>query len=432
MTRRLAPIWAAAAATVVVGLALVRAETATAASSIRYGVQDDAWLEHGSGTLAARLTELERLGVEVVRYTVRWDQVATRPPRVPRDPDDAAYDWRSTDRVLEGLRRHGIAPLVTLYGAPGWANGRRPPNFAPASRAAFASFARAAATRYSWVRLWTIWNEPNQAIWLRPTSARTYVRTLLNPAYAQIHDVIAGAQVGGGVTAARGGSSGVAPVPWIRAMGALGAKLDAYAHHPYPGHPRTETPWGPACARCSTITMADLERLESEVRRNFGPKRIWLTEYGYQTNPPDLLLGVSPATQAQHMASATRRAYLAPGVDILLFFLVRDDTSSDGWQSGLLTASGKRKPAYTAFRLPLTQAARKGSTVAVWGQIRAGSGRRPFRLRRYENGSWSWVGGTRWTDTRGVFSISVRAPRGSMLQVWSAGDRSYSLALRVT
>jgi hypothetical protein len=395
-------------------------------------VQDDAWLESGSGTLASRLAELDRLGVDVVRYTIRWDLVTRRQPRRPRDPEDGAYDWRSADRILLGLRRHGIAPLVTLYGTPAWANGGRAPNFAPSSSTAFASFARAVATRYSWVKLWTIWNEPNQAIWLRPTSARTYVRTLLNPAYAQIHAVVPGARVGGGVTAARGGSAGIAPVPWIREMGALGARLDAYAHHPYPSHPRTETPWAPRCANCSTITMADLERLEAEVRRNLGRKRIWLTEYGYQTNPPDLLLGVSPAMQAGHVASASRRAYLAPGVDLLLFFLVRDDASSDGWQSGLLTSRGKKKPAYTAFRLPLTQVERKGSTTRIWGQVRVGAGRQPYRLRLFERGRWSWIGGTRSTDARGFLSVTVRAPRNSLLQIWSLRDRTYSLALRVT
>ena len=76
-------------------------------------------------------------------------------------------------------------------------------------------------------------------------------------------------------------------------MDAAGARLDAYAHHPYP-LTRLETPWTGACGHCETITMASLERLLREVSRAFGAqKRIWLTEYGYQTNPPDRALGVS-------------------------------------------------------------------------------------------------------------------------------------------
>jgi hypothetical protein len=413
------------------GLAAAGAD-AEAAPTIRYGVQDDAWLENGPGTLASRLEELQTLGVEVVRYTLRWDEIASRRPGRASDPEDPAYDWRTADRVLRGLRRSRIAPLVTLYGSPAWANGGRPPNHAPRSRAAFAAFARAAATRYPWVTLWTIWNEPNQAIWLRPTSVRTYVRTLLNPAYEQIHAVVPGARVGGGMTAARGGSLGVAPVPWIRAMGAFGAKLDAYAHHPYPSTPRAESPWGPRCARCSTITMADLERLDREVQRNLGRKRIWVTEYGYQTNPPDTLLGVSPATQAAYMASASLRTYLARNVDILLFFLVRDDTETDGWQSGLLTARGQKKPAYTAFRLPVTQVSRAGPIVRIWGQIRPGSGRQPFRVRVVDVGGARWLGVTRRTNPRGFFEVSARLPPGTVVQVWAARDRSWSLPLRLS
>jgi hypothetical protein len=258
-----------------------------------------------------------------------------------------------------------------------------------------------------------------------------YVRKLLNPAFRQIHAVIPDARVGGGMTSPRSGS-GVSPVAWIRAMGAADALLDAYAHHPYPNRPQSETPWGPACARCSTISMAELERLEREVQEAFGPTRIWLTEYGYQTSPPDTTLGVSPATQADYVASAARRVYLAPYVDMLIFFLVRDDTDSDGWQSGLTTADGRQKPSYTAFRLPLTQASRDGSHVAVWGQVRPRSGAQPYRLRIFEDGRWSWAGGTRWTDARGFLSVTLRAPPGALIQLWSPRDGAYSLAVRVT
>jgi hypothetical protein len=410
---------------------LLAAGPADASPAVQYGVQDDAWLRYGPGTLESRLSELTRLGVDVVRFTVRWDTVARRRPATPRDPRDPAYSWSSADQVLQGLRSRGISAVVTLYGTPGWANGGLPPNHAPTSASSFGNFAHAAATRYSWVRHWTVWNEPNQPAWLRPTSARTYVSRLLNPAYAQIHAAIPDALVGGGVTAARGGAGGVAPVPWIRAMGAADARLDAYAHHPYPSRPQAETPWGPPCNHCATLTMADLERLQAEVRRAFGPKRIWLTEYGYQTNPPDTLLGVPYATQAHYVASAMRRAYLAPLVDMLVFFLVRDDTAPTGWQSGFFTADGAEKPSHSAFRLPLTQVSRTDARVTVWGQVRNGNGRRPFRLRRFEGGRWTWLGGTRMTDERGFFTATVTTGRGALLQAWAPGSTGYGIALRI-
>jgi hypothetical protein len=322
--------------------------------------------------------------------------------------------------------------LVTLLGTPEWANGGRAFNWAPNDNRSFADFAFAAAKRYSWIRKWTIWNEPNQRRWLRPTEATVYVQRLLNPGYAALHAATRGVRVAGGVTAPRAASDGVSPVAWIRAMAAARARLDVYAHHPYPVRPRTETPWSGACRHCSTITMAELERLLREVRAKFGAKRIWLTEYGYQTNPPDRTLGVPWATQARHHASASRRAYLAPRVDMLIQWLVVDETSAAGWQSGFFTVGGATKPSYNAFRLPVTQAGRRGANVTVWGQIRPRSGRQPFRVRVRQRGRWGWVGGTRRTDARGFFTVTLRAPPGSALQIWSPRDRLYSLSLRIS
>jgi hypothetical protein len=255
------------------------------------------------------------------------------------------------------------------------------------------------------------------------------VRRLLNPAYAQIHAALPRAQVGGGMTSPRGGISGVSPVAWMRAMRGAGARLDAYAHHPYPTVPKAETPWGPKCKSCSSITMADLERLRREVRVNFGRKRIWLTEYGYQTNPPDTFLGVSPAKQAELVASAIRRAYQAPGVDMLVFYLVRDDASPDGWQSGFFTARGEEKLSHAAFRLPLTQVSRSGSRVTFWGRIPAGSGPRVFRIRVTRNGRSTWVVRSGRTDAKGYFRVTFPAPRGTIVRAWSSRT-GFSLAVR--
>jgi hypothetical protein len=410
---------------------LVFANAGNAAPGALYGVQDDAWLVHGPGTLESRLDELDRLGVDVVRYTLRWDAIARTRPTTARDDTDPAYSWRASDLILRGLRRHGIQPLVTLYGTPRWANGGFGPNTAPTSSRTFGDFARAAATHYSWARLWTIWNEPNRSQWLQPASADVYVRRLLNPAYAAIHAVIPRARVGGGMTAPRAGSGGVSPVSWIKAMGSLRARLDAYAHHPYPGQPQVETPWSPKCASCTTIAMADLERLVTLVHKNLGRKRIWLTEFGYQTNPPDTFLGVSPTKQAEYVASAARRAQLAPFVDMLIYFLVRDDAASEGWQSGLTTVSGVKKPAYTAFRYSLVKTARQGQVVTLWGQIKPGSGRLAYRLRIYRGEGWSWLGGTSFTNAKGVFTTSVRAPVGALVQLYAVGDGAAGLLVRV-
>jgi hypothetical protein len=369
-------------------LAAVASPHASAASGVRYGLTDDAWLKNGPGTLDDRLATLDRLGVRVVRYSIRWNIVATSRPAVASDPADPAYDWSDEDDVLDGLHAHGIDVLVQLVGTPRWANGGKPPNWAPVSASTFRSFATAAATRYPWVLRWLIWNEPNQARWLRPTSAAIYTSRLLNPAYDTIHEHIPGAQVAGGGTAPRAGTGGVSPVAWLTAMRRAHARLDAYAHNPYPLDPKRESPLSGGCARCATITMATISKLVGLVSRNFPRARIWLTEYGYQTNPPDRLLGVSPSLQATYASEGAYAAFRTARVDLLIHFLYRDEPNLERFQSGLVTLDEKAKPSLAAFELPLAQTARHGTKVSLWGEFRAPGTGSTAQIERSVGSAW--------------------------------------------
>ena len=142
------------------------------------------------------------------------------------------------------------------------------------------------------------------------------MQRLLNPAYAALHAVSSANVVAGGVTSPRATATGLDPVAFMRGMRAAHAKLDVYSHHPYPLN-RRETPFD-GCP-CTGLTLASLPKLLAEVRRDFGGKHVWLTEYGYQTDPPDSVLGVSLEKQALYMSQASMRAYLAPRVAWLVF-----------------------------------------------------------------------------------------------------------------
>jgi hypothetical protein len=300
------------------------ASPARASSQVQFGIQDDAWLEYGPGTLERRLATFRSLGVPLVRYTLRWNEIAKRRPRDATVPGDRAYDWRRQDRILRGLRRHGLTPVVTLVGTPAWANGGRGPAFAPPRPRDFRRFATAAARRYPWVRHWLIWNEPNKRLWLRPTRSKIYVQHLLNPGYDGIKAVLPRALVGGGATGPKGGAGGVSPTAWVRGMWAAGARFDAYAHHPYPSSP-AETPSSGGCRNCPFITMATIRKLLILVKRSWGSKPVWLTEYGYQTNPPDTLLGVTLKRQATNLSLAAMRAWRLPRVTMLIQYLYKDE-----------------------------------------------------------------------------------------------------------
>jgi len=401
---------------------LVLASTASASPYVRFGIQDDAWLEYGPGTLDERLTELRSLGVDVVRITLDWRAT---------EPRAGIFDWTRADLLLDGLAAHDLAPLVTLYGTPAWANGGAPENHAPTSATAFAAFARRAAQRYPFVRMWAIWNEPNQRRWLVPTSADVYVRKLLNPAYAAIHGANPQALVAGGVTAPRGSTGGVSPVQWIAGMASAHARLDAYAHNPYPLDPG-ETPTSGGCGHCETITMATLPRLLSAVQRAFGTAtRIWLTEYGYQTNPPDTYLGVSYAAQALYTSEAALRAYEAPRVDLLIHYLVQDEPDVARWQSGVYTAAGRAKPALQALRFPFAEESRTGRRTVLWGQVRAGSGPQTYRLLRFASGRWVRVGADTTTTARRYLTRAVAATPGMRFRLWIPSQHTYSAIVTV-
>jgi hypothetical protein len=402
-----------------------------ASSGVQFGIQDDTWLEFGPGSFDQRLATFKRLGVPLVRFTLRWNAIALRRPKDAASPTDRAYDWHRTDRVLRGLRRHGLTPVLTLVGTPAWANGGRSPSFAPPHPRDFRRFATAAARRYPWVRYWLIWNEPNKRLWLRPTKPGIYVQHLLNPGYEAIHAALPHARVGGGVTGPRGANGGVSPVDWIRGMARAHAKFDAYAHHPYPASP-SETPSSGGCKNCPWLTMATIRKLLILVKRDFGPKPIWLTEYGYQTNPPDTFLGVPPKRQAAMLSLAAMRAWRLPRVTMFFQYLYRDEPELGRFQSGLVFADDRPKPSLQAFKLPFAQMGRRESQAIIWGQIRGGRpGRKTYRLEVLQKNVWKPIKPERLTNEEGVFIRTIRLKRGALLRVWSPSQRRFSLQLRI-
>ena len=120
------------------------------------------------------------------------------------------------------------------------------------------------------------------------------------------------------------------------------------------------------------------------------------------------------------------RVYRAPRVDMLIHFIVHDETKAAGWQSGFFTAGGKVKPSFDAWRFPLAISARRGTRSTLWGQIRPRSGRQTYRLQVFRGGRWRTLAGEARTDTRGFFTRSLLLPSGSRVRVYSIRDRAAS------
>ncbi len=331
---------------------------------------------------------LKQLRTQVLRVNMYWGGrfgvAQSGRPEVATDPDDFAYDWEIYDRTVNYGAQYGVKIMFSIFGTPTWANKGKGLTYAPTNFLDLQKFAIAAAKRYSGtfegtdgrnlpaVRLWTAWNEPNNPLQLKPQyrkvgrtfvmqSARDYAR-ICNAVYNGIHQtLIRNEKVACGVTSPRGNNNpnpkgstrpSVSPLAFLRAAKKAGMRrFDAYAHQPYYGK-KTEKPNTRPTAR-TAVGLGNIGDLITELTRLYGRKPLWITEYAYQTNPPDKLFGVTYKQQADYLRQAFAIARKNPRIDLMLWFLVRDDTSPFGWQSGFFTPRGVKKPAFTAFqRLP--------------------------------------------------------------------------------
>jgi len=325
---------------------------------------------------------LVKLRAQIIRLNLDWNLIATKKPTNAADPADPAYDWSSYDRVLLAAAKSKIQVLFTIYGTPRWAQGKKKGvNRVPAKMSSLKYFALAAAKRYSGtfvrddktklpaVRKWLAWNEPNNPLFLTPQwqkvgkkryfpiGARNYVG-ICTAIWSGVHAThLSKEVVGCGATDPRGNNSGrnrrpsIAPLAFLADLKHYGLKrnhFDVYAHHPYYGA-RTESPTTMPKGK-QTVTLANLGVLTKLLGKLYGNKKLWITEYGYQTRPPDRAFGVSWRNQARYLTKAYAIARKNPRVTMMLWFLLRDEARLGGWQSGFFTVGGKKKPAYDAFR----------------------------------------------------------------------------------
>jgi hypothetical protein len=369
-----------------VAAAAVLAATAQPAHASRYlrvGLYDDAQLLYGP--IDKSYAYVKALHAQEIRITLYWGGpfgVAQSRPSSATNPDDPAYDWTLYDRAVDYATQSDARVLFSVYGTPSWANGGQGLNVAPTRAVDLRNFVYAAAKRYSGVypetdgrilpsvREWLAWNEPNNPVFLTPQykksgstwvlqGAADYAR-ICNAVYNGVHATdLGGERVGCGATAPRGNNNpnsarpSTSPIAFLRAAQKAGLKtFDAWAHHPYyssPADTPTSKPLAPNGAAATAVTLGNIGDLIKVVTQLYGNKRIWITEYGYQTNPPDPIIGVSYAKQAAYLTQAFAIARKNPRIDIMLWFLIKDEPNLAGWQSGLVTYRGAKKPAYNAF-----------------------------------------------------------------------------------
>ncbi len=362
------------------------------------------------------IEQLQHLGVKALRVELKWDEVApgassaTKPSFEAVNP--GSYDWGDYTTLLAEAKQLGWPVLLTITGpAPRWAtSNHQAPYITRPDPKDFEEFATAVARQFgSEVSVFSIWNEPNESVFLlpqwnangTPASGRIY-RGLYQAAYS-------GLQAGGlahprvlfGETAPIGYDKvnprkegektamnhPVAPLAFMREALCLNAhykksgscselQMSGYAHHAY------TLPAGPyyVPAERDNVTIGSLSRLTNALNLAAsahaipGGVPIYLTEFGVQSYP-NKYLGVSAAKQAEYDAIAEHIAYDTPRVAGFSQYLLKDDPVGGpaNFQTGLEYANGTTKPLYYGWPIPLT-VTRHGRGVALWGLVRPATG----------------------------------------------------------
>jgi len=354
------------------------------------------------------------------------------------------------------------------------------------------------------VSFWSLWNEPNQPGWLAPqyTPAGHPISPSLYRAYSaafwdalnatghtpRTDTLLIGELASEGCTIRthcifQGGptEAPIPPIPFIQTLYCVGSnyqpltgaaaydvacptggnrakfvadnpglfQISGFAHHPYdftlaPGLSTPITQFAP---------LADLSRLENAldaVFNTYGVDRqlpIYLTEYGYVTDPPNPdFSDVSPALQAKYLSQADYLAYLDPRVRGLSQYELQDappniaypPTAPQYWetfQTGLEFLGGKHKPAYDAYRMPIFIAnpvAGPSGTVTVWGMARPAPEGTPqtvqIEFRAGTSGGYNLLADVTTSDR--FIRDSVEIPRSGFVRIgW---DGYFSLPTAIT
>ena len=156
--------------------------------------------EQDPSVVDRHMRRFQWLGVDRLRVSAFWDQIAPKPGRRDKpgnfdaaSPTDPRYNFANLDRVVQSAVRHGFSVMISITTpAPLWATGnpsKHDRQWKP-KPAEFALFARAVAARYAdEADQLAILNEPNQPGWLQPQStdrgfyAPHHYRRLVNAAF---------------------------------------------------------------------------------------------------------------------------------------------------------------------------------------------------------------------------------------------------------
>jgi hypothetical protein len=266
------------------------------------------------------------------------------------------------------------------------------------------------------VDLWAVWNEPNLSGWLQPQYTRKRVPVspeVYRGLFLAAHDAFVASGhaqdqilMGDLLPFARSGKTypaRVSPLRFLRELACVNKRYRPYRGRaaaargctnfkPLPGtgvayHPYTLAQ-GPEALTplADDATINDLTRLDRTLKklsRRFVDHKmpIWITEFGYQTDPPDPF--ASPLRLVpRFMSESEWLAYHDRRVRSYAQYPLSDDSTAGrglsrfhGFQSGIDSSSDQpKKFVYQAFQTPLFVRLVSSSSVEVFGGVRLATG----------------------------------------------------------
>ena len=445
---------------IVLALALLVLPASAHASATQLSIMQDDTELHTS-RMDSRLDEMKALGADVVKVRIGWRYVAPGGSTKPSgfDPTNpAAYPsgaWDSYDSIIRGIVARHMRPYIAITGpAPDWADSHNDPLRPDPTE--FGRFVQAVGKRYSGtfaggngngyndplqrlphVVIWSLWNEPNLASWLAPqytkkvpVSPGAYRRLV----YAMQDGLSASGHgsdtflIGELLPFARAGRTGVTkvrPIAFLREMACVDRHYRPYrgsaakkrgctgrfrkipgtgiAYHPYTYAGGPDVPQ----RNSDDASIGELGRLERAIdqlshhgRLVGGRLRVWITEFGFQSDPPDTFQSAIRRIpgfmgESEWLAYRDRRVVSYSQYPLVDDPLGKGAQKFAGFQSGLRFVNGSaKKGVYAAYRMTF-YVRRRGSRLAeVFGGVRAAAGGTPVSVQsRTGHGSWKLLSG---------------------------------------
>jgi hypothetical protein len=277
------------------------------------------------------------LGMKWMRIDFDWYRI---------EPQQGAFRWNETDRVVERAFRLNVEPLATLSYTPAWASSNpQNPSIAdpPAQTSFWTDIVQAAITRYrDRLRFWQFWNEPNLSqFW--GGSMSQFRTQILQPAAQLAKQIHPGIQVV---------SPGLANLgswrAWFEEAMLAKSLIDVVNHHNYPSEGRD--------------VIGELERDQifrpslRTLMRELGvdDKPFWITETGRET---------SAGNQVPYYEEVVATLRKSDWVDRIFFFHYTDGPDQGNAGFGIVNEDFSPKPVYRFLQSVLSPAATLSEAV---------------------------------------------------------------------